>query len=198
MADHLYTYKRIWKTTIKRFLFTLENQPISPNPDVWMVQRRRISQHWKLAKVAFKKGNWRTVGIMLSKQTHVIVRPGDQRIPRNQRVHIQPRRTYYPERLVEFESAYWFKLNTIEQSLQFHDRNIPKILESFVDADRCCSMISRWLPRDNYFSLGDTRWRWFLQNNARICIIKSHLRHKIVIAPTDVVLCCRIIAVGVV
>ena len=136
MADHLYTYKRIWKTTIKRFLFTLENQPISPNPDVWMVQRRRISQHWKLAKVAFKKENWRTVGIMLSKQTHVIVRPGDQRIPRNQRVHIQPRRTYYPERLVEFGSAYWFKLNTIEQSLQFHDRNIPKILESFVDADR--------------------------------------------------------------
>ena len=50
-------YKRIWKNTIKRFLFTLENQPIFPNPDVWMVQRRRSSQHRKLAKVAFKKKN---------------------------------------------------------------------------------------------------------------------------------------------
>ena len=79
---------------------------------------------------------------MLLKQTHVIVRPADQRISRNQRGHMQPRRTYYPARLVEFRSAYWFKLNTIEQSLQFHDRNIPKILDSSVDAARFCSMIS--------------------------------------------------------
>ena len=158
-------YKRIWKNTIKRFLFTLENQPISPHPDVWMVQRRRSSQHRKLAKVAFKKENWTTVGIMLLKQTHVIVRSADQRFARNhQRGHIiQSWRTSVSSK------TFWIgtgilvyvgeKLNTVYSLII---ATYLKFMTAPSNADRCCTMISRRRPRDNYPSLGDTRPRWYI------------------------------------
>ena len=69
------------------------------------------------------------------------------------------------------------------------------------DADRCCSMISRWRPRDNYLALGDTRLRWYPTKQRpylHFQFPRWNVRHKIVKAPRDVVLCYRIIAVGVV
>ena len=87
-----------------------------------------------------------------------------------------------------------------QQRLQFGDRNIPQILDSSV---RCWPALfnditltpSGQLPFTRRYA---TKMIHNLQNKDRIFIFKYHLRHKIAIAPTDVVLCYRIIALGVV
>ena len=87
-----------------------------------------------------------------------------------------------------------------QQRLQFGDRNIPQILDS---SFRCWPALfnditltpSGQLPFTRRYA---TKMIHNLQNKDRIFIFKYHLRHKIAIAPTDVVLCYRITALGVV
>ena len=140
-------YKRISKNNINVFVNGGgQNQPISPNQDVWIVQRRGGSQNWKLAKLAFKRKFEALLEQYFLKERTLL-----WELPIEEIQEISEG-TFSHEGLKsqrQLKSVYSLMIATY-----------LKLLIALSDAARCCSMISRWRLRDNYLSLGDTRWRW--------------------------------------
>lgn len=125
---------------------TVENQPISPNPNGWIAKRRCSSYHLKFAKLAVKTESWKFVRKNAFWNKHTS--PHDCRL----KIYKKPARSHSAAKDLGNETCGIgiCVLVYVEGKVNRVYSFMIATYQSIDSSVRCCSMISCWRRQSNY------------------------------------------------